>query len=297
MGTSFSRGLAPRSVEIARKLEDRQAPATGTADETATASRGRSLLERLRSPRPPQLWFEIVLVAVSYWTYSLIRNAVPEQEHKAVRNADWIWHVQNRLGLAFEESVNHAVNGVTWLIVTMNYYYATMHFIVTLGVLVWLYHWHPGRYAAIRLTIFFTTGVALFGYYLYPLAPPRLMTDGGFIDTVRVHETWGSMSSGNLADVSNQYAAMPSMHIGWSVWCGITIAVLAKPLWVRVLGALYPCVTLFVIVGTANHFWMDAVGGMACLSFGYLVSYVWYGRSAYRMPRHVAPTIQVRPAG
>ena len=66
----------------------------------------------------------------------------------------------------------------------MNYYYATLHFIVTIGVLVWLYRRHPGRYAATRLVLFATTGVALLGYYLYPLAPPRLMNGGSFIDTV-----------------------------------------------------------------------------------------------------------------
>ncbi|MFC7221137.1 phosphatase PAP2 family protein [Streptomyces polyrhachis] len=248
----------------------------------------RSVLDRMRSPRPPQLWFEIMLIAVCYWTYSLIRNAVPEHEAAALRHAAWIWSFQQKLGLAFEESVNHAVNGVTWLVVSMNYYYATLHFVVTMGVLVWLYRRQPGRYAATRFVLFATTGVALFGYYFYPLAPPRLMHGVDFIDTVRVHETWGSMASGNLANVSNQYAAMPSMHIGWALWCGVVIAMLAKRPWVRVLGALYPLVTLFVIVGTANHFWLDALGGAVCLAFGFGVSHLWYGTSAFRMPQHTA---------
>lgn len=274
-----------------RTLEDRRAGSAqlDAVDTTQTKSAAgeRTLLRRLRSPRPPRLWFEIMLIAVCYWTYSLVRNAAPEQETQAQENANWIWDVQQRMGLAFEDSVNHAVNGVTWLVVSMNYYYATLHFIVTIGVLVWLYRWHPGRYSAVRLTLFATTGVALIGYYLYPLAPPRLMEGVNFIDTVQVHSTWGSMASGNMAHVSNQYAAMPSMHIGWSLWCGITIAALAGPLWIRLLGALYPVVTLFVIVGTANHFWMDALGGMLCLAFGFAVAYAWYGTSAYRLPQLV----------
>ena len=105
-------------------------------------------LGSLRTPRRPRLWFEILLIAVSYWTYSLVRNAVPEQRATALRNADWIWRLEHHLGIAVEESVNHTVNSVTWLIVGMNYYYATLHFVVTLGVLVWLYRSHPGRYAA-----------------------------------------------------------------------------------------------------------------------------------------------------
>ncbi|MET9557024.1 phosphatase PAP2 family protein [Streptomyces sp. NPDC006645] len=261
-------------------------PSGATADGSGPVSRtGR--LRRMRSPRRPRIWFEILLIAVSYWIYSLVRNAVPEQKAEALRNADWIWHAERTLGLNFEEAVNHAVNSVTWLVVAMNYYYATLHFIVTIAVLVWLYRRHPGRYAASRLILFATTAVALLGYYLYPLAPPRLMPGGHFIDTVQVHETWGSMASGNFKAVSNQYAAMPSMHIGWSLWCGLTIFALAKAPWAKILGLLYPTATLIVIVATANHFWLDAVGGMVCLAFGFAVSYAWYGALPHQLPRYI----------
>lgn len=296
MGASYSRDLAPRPAKIARTLQDRRTPVSSAdteadarrRDPTLSQQRLRALFDRMRSPRPPRLWFEIMLVALVYWTYSLIRNAVPEQEAQALKNADRIWSFQESLGLAFERSLNHAVEGVTWLVVSMNYYYGTLHYVVTLGVLVWLYRWQPGRYAAVRLALAITTCFALVGYYSFPLAPPRLMEGMDFVDTVRVHETWGSMSSGNLANVSNQYAAMPSMHVGWSVWAGITIAVLAKPLWVKLFGVLYPTLTLLVIMATANHFWMDAVGGIICLTFGFAVSYAWYGTIAYRLPQKVA---------
>ncbi|WP_181795076.1 phosphatase PAP2 family protein [Streptomyces sp. WELS2] len=242
-------------------------------------------------PRPPRLWFEILLVAVSYWTYSLVRNAVPEQRDAALRNADRIWRFEHAIGVGVEQTVNQAANSVSWLIIGMNYYYATLHFVITLGVLVWLYRWHPGRYAATRLVLFATTGVALLGYYLFPLAPPRLMRGGHFVDTVMVHHTWGSMASGDLKHMSNQYAAMPSMHIGWSLWCGLTVCALASVPWARVLGLLYPALTLVVIVATANHFWLDAVGGMVCLAFGFTAARFCYGSRPYALPR-LAP----RPA-
>ncbi|MFE6842404.1 phosphatase PAP2 family protein [Streptomyces sp. NPDC057686] len=248
----------------------------------------RTHLSRLRAPRRPRIWFEVLLIGVSYWTYSLIRNAVPEQKADALANADWLWDLERTLGIAVEQSVNHAVNSVTWLIVGMNYYYATLHFIVTVGVLVWIYRFHPGRYAATRLVLFATTGVALVGYYFFPLAPPRLMNGQSFVDTVLVHHTWGSMASGNLKHMSNQYAAMPSMHIGWSLWCGLTIFAVASAPWARILGLLYPAATLVVIVATANHFWLDAAGGMLCLAFGYTVSRSWYGSLPHRLPREPA---------
>ncbi|MDR3084453.1 MAG: phosphatase PAP2 family protein [Streptomyces sp.] len=257
-------------------------------DEAAQERARQSLLPRLRIPRRPRFWFEILLIAASYWIYSLIRNAVPEQKTVALNNADWLWRLENGLGIAVEDTVNRALNSATWLIVGMNYYYATLHFVVTLGILVWLYRSHPGRYTAARLALFATTAVALLGYYLFPLAPPRLMTRAGFIDTVVVHQTWGSMASGDLKHMSNQYAAMPSIHIGWSLWCGLTIYALARVPWVRVLGLLYPAATLAVIVATANHFWLDAVGGMVCLTFGFTASRLWYGALPYTLPRWVA---------
>ncbi|MEU7646001.1 phosphatase PAP2 family protein [Streptomyces huasconensis] len=268
-------------------LEGRQAPTASPIAGEEDDRNGRNLLRRLRTPRRPRLWFEILLIAVSYWTYSLIRNAVPEQKAQALRNADWIWRVEQDLGIAVERGVNHAVDSVTWLIVGMNYYYATLHFVVTLGVLVWLFRCHPGRYAATRLVLFATTAVALVGYYLYPLAPPRLMNGTTFIDTVLVHHTWGSMASGDLKNMSNQYAAMPSMHIGWSLWCGLTIFALASVPWAKVLGLLYPATTLVVIVATANHFWLDAVGGLLCLAFGLTVTRLWYGALPHGLPREV----------
>lgn len=259
------------------------------ARQTAVATTGGDRLRSLRTPRRPRIWIELLLIAVSYGVYSYIRNAVPEQVEAAQRHARWIWDLQDRMGLAFERAVNHAVNDVTPLIVCLNYFYATLHFVVTIAVLVWLFRRHPGRYGAARLVLLCTTAVALVGYYLYPLAPPRLMEGEDFIDTGLVHDTWGSLSSESMQTVSNQYAAMPSMHIGWSVWCGITIVMLARPLWLRALGALYPVATLFVIVATANHFWLDAVGGLVCLAFGYLVVRLWYGSSPYHLPREVPP--------
>lgn len=277
----------------------RPVPQDGRAGTPQARSRSpRAVLvgvrDGFRVPGRPRLWIEILLIGAAYWVYSLIRNAVPEQESSAMRHADQLWRLEQALGIAVERAVNHGVDSVTWLIVGMNYYYATLHFIVTIGVLVWLFRYHPGRYSPARMVLFATTGVALLGYYFYPLAPPRLMRGMDFIDTVVVHHTWGSMASGDLANVSNQYAAMPSMHIGWSLWCGITIAVLAKRTWVRVLGLVYPAVTLVVIVATANHFWLDAVGGATCLAVGFGVSRAAHGRWPYAFPKQ--PLAEIRAA-
>jgi PAP2 superfamily len=273
--TDFSSSGIDEEVEVA------------DAPTTTGATAVNLWLRKRRTPHRPRVWFEILLIAAGYWIYSLIRNAVPEQRGQALRNAAALWHFERTIGVGVEEHVNHAVNAVTWLIVPMNYYYATLHFVITIGVLVWLFLRHPGRYAASRVVLGAETVVALLGYYLYPLAPPRLLSRR-FIDTVALHHTWGSVSSGDLKSVSNQYAAMPSMHIGWSLWCGLTIFALAKAPWARFLGVCYPVLTLLVIVSTANHFLLDAAGGVLCLAFGFVVSSMWYGTLPYRLPRLVA---------
>ncbi|MDH6575030.1 phosphatase PAP2 family protein [Kitasatospora sp. MAP5-34] len=259
--------------------------ATRAAQTPAAALRSR-VRDQRRTPARPRLWFELALIGFSYLIYSLVRNAVPTQATAAQHHASMIWHFEQSLGIAVERSVNHGVNSVSWLIVGMNYYYATLHFIVTIGVLIWLYRSHPGRYAAARSVLFVTTAIALVGFYFFPLAPPRLMDNGHFVDTVSVHHTWGSMASGAGAHVSNQFAAMPSMHIGWSLWCGLTIFFLARRPWVRALGLAYPLATLVVIISTANHFWMDALGGEVCLAVGFMASRAIYHVWVYRLPRH-----------
>ncbi|GAA2144575.1 phosphatase PAP2 family protein [Kitasatospora kazusensis] len=284
---SADRAAAARgsgSVPGEGRTVHRPGGATRAAQTPAAALRSR-VREQRRTPLRPRLWFELALIGFSYLIYSMVRNAVPEQEKAAQQHASWIWHFEQHLGIAVERSVNHGVNSVGWLIVGMNYYYATLHFIVTIGVLVWLYRSHPGRYAAARSVLFVTTGIALVGFYFFPLAPPRLMTGGNFVDTVYVHHTWGSLASGAGAQVSNQFAAMPSMHIGWSLWCGLTIFFLARRPWVRALGLAYPLATLMVIISTANHFWMDAVGGMVCLAVGFTASRAIYHVWVYQLPR------------
>jgi hypothetical protein len=260
--------------------------------------RCRQLLRsHFRSPGRPRLWFELLLTAVGYTGYTLVRNAVPEIRARAESNARDIWRLEEFLHIAYERSFNHAVDSVSWLITAMNYDYATLHFVMTIAVLVWLFRFQPGRYPAARLALFVTTALALVGYYFYPLAPPRLMDRAGFVDTVAEHHTWGSMASGDMANVSNQFAAMPSMHIGWSLWCGLTLAFLARRRWVRLLGLLYPVTTLMVIVASANHFFMDAIAGALCTGAGIAVSRLVYGRWVYAFPRDGAerPVLSGRP--
>jgi len=255
------------------------------AIETSRPRRTLALLPaRVRAMRRPKWWQEIAFIAICYWLYSLVRNAVPSHAAAARSRADDIIAFEHSLRVGVEQSLNAFVARTDWLAYVCNYYYATLHFVVTIAVLVWIYVKHPLRYRSIRSVLFATNIIALIGFWTYALAPPRMFTGRGFVDTVAAFHTWGSYASGDMAKASNQFAAMPSLHVGWSLWCAIAIVALAERWWVRTLGVLYPCATVFVIIGTANHFVLDAVGGVAALALGFAVQRLLSGRPAFAAP-------------
>jgi len=242
------------------------------------------LPHRLLRWRRPLWWQELGIIALGYWIYSLGRNAIPEQASIAIRHGFSIQHVQDILHLNFERSINLWVGDHKWVAEILDYYYATLHFAVTIGVMLWLFLKRPHLYRGARTVLFITTLIALLGFALYPVAPPRLLPGENYIDTVVHFHTWGSLADPEIAAHSNQYAALPSLHIGWALWAGLSIFMCARLLWVRILALLYPVFTLIVIVGTANHYIIDAIAGAATVAIAFAVQWLLSGHGAYTPP-------------
>jgi len=234
--------------------------------------------------RRPIWWQELGIIALGYWLYSLGRNAIPSQQKIATEHGHSIEKLQDALHLNFEQSINGWVFHHEWLAQIMDYYYATLHFIVTIGVLGWLFIKRPHIYRGARTVLFTTTLIALAGFAIYPLSPPRLLNPSRYYDTLVRFHTWGSLADPDIAKHSNQYAAMPSLHIGWALWCGLTLFMCARSKWVRGLGLAYPVFTLIVIVGTANHYIVDAVGGAIVIAAAFGLQWVFSGHGAYTPP-------------
>lgn len=256
----------------------------GVAPTRGAAQFSGVLPRRVLRFRRPVWWQEVAIIIVGYWIYSLGRNAIPEQVSIATRHGLSIQHVQDILGLNFELSVNKWVAAHEWLAQGLDYYYATLHFVVTLGVLVWLFVQRPHIYRGARTVLFTLTLISLAGFALYPVAPPRLLPGYAYVDTVIKFHTWGSLADPEIASHSNQYAAMPSLHTAWAMWAGISVFMCARALWVRLLGLLYPLFTVFVIIATANHFIVDAVGGAAVVVLAFATQAVLSGHGAYTPP-------------
>ncbi|MFC8696900.1 phosphatase PAP2 family protein [Streptomyces parvus] len=225
----------------------------------------------------PNLLLELLLIRVVYDAYAQVRLAARAGRPLAEEHGRQIHAIEQWLHIDIEHWVNHTVVKIDWLREFFDYYYSTFHFIVPLTILGVLYVRRPADYRWVRSSIGFATLLALVGFWLYPLAPPRLMPGLGFIDTVHGVQDFAKPDYGTLTTVTNQYAAMPSLHFGWSLWCGVVIVMLAPKLWMKALGLLHPLFTIAAIVATANHWVLDAVGGALVVAAGFGLTYVLSG--------------------
>ncbi len=235
-------------------------------------------------------------MAAFYGLYSAIRNrfgsfhlAAGGVPLAAFRHALQVMRFEGVLGLYRERDIQQMFLGHHRFLQFWNVFYGTAHFVVTIATFVCLYRFSRTRFVRWRNTLAYTTALALAGFMLYPLMPPRLLSSTGpyggaslaatanapvridFVDTLEVDGGLWSFNSGSMTRISNQYAAMPSLHMAWSTWCVLALWPLAgrHRRWIRWLSVLYPIATLFGIIVTANHFWLDAGVGLATLGCGW----------------------------
>ncbi|MEU5279892.1 phosphatase PAP2 family protein [Streptomyces asoensis] len=215
------------------------------------------------TPARPPVVREFLLVAGLFVVYKLGRQLAAGHTGEAFRNAHDVWHLERLLRLPEEGSVQSLLLHGDTLVRIANTYYATVHFPATLAFLIWLYLRRPAHYVWARRVLAAVTAAALVLHLALPLAPPRMLAATGLVDTARVFgpSVYGPPRTDHL---SNQFAAMPSLHFGWALMVAIGLIVATRSRW-RPLWLLHPALTLLVIVGTANHYWLDAVAAAALL--------------------------------
>jgi len=231
-----------------------------------------------RPRRGLRWWKEVLAAAIFYAVYSVIRNtqgSASVSRDLAFRNARRVIDLERLLGLYHERAVQHLFVSSGAIMSLWNLFYGTFHFFVTIGVLVVLFRAHPDRYRKWRNVLAATTAIALVGFAVYPLMPPRLLPSTyGFVDSLKRYGSLWSFDSTAMHKVSNQFAAMPSLHFAWSLWCACALVPALRRNWARILLAVYPLITLCAIVITANHYVLDAAGGALALCAGMVYSVV-----------------------
>ncbi|MFF5425174.1 MULTISPECIES: phosphatase PAP2 family protein [unclassified Streptomyces] len=216
-----------------------------------------------RGVRPPLLR-ELILVTSLFLVYKLGRLFANGHEARAFRNADRVWDAERALRLPGEGAVQTLLLHGEPLVKAANTYYALVHFPATLAFLVWLYWRRPAHYLWSRRVLALLTAAALALHLTVPLAPPRLLAATGLVDTARVYGPSVYGATPEADSMANQFAAMPSLHFGWALMVAIGLIAATRSPW-RLLWLAHPALTLLVIVGTANHYWLDALAATALL--------------------------------
>jgi hypothetical protein len=245
------------------------------------------------------------------WVYEAITNFAPLRLHDAVAHAEGLLHAEQVLHLDPEQALDGWLAGQHTLGVILSNYYDNAHFVVTLGLLGWLWWRRADIYRPLRNSLVLVNLLAFIVFWLYPVAPPRMLS--GFIDVVDSSHAFASFHSGSLASHADELAAMPSLHIAWAAWCSLALWRMSPRRWVRVLAIVYPSLTAFTVIATGNHFVFDILGGLFAmgLSVAFVqlgvarrawrasraaASWVWAGARVRSGRRPETPSRQIRPA-
>ncbi|MGY0024229.1 phosphatase PAP2 family protein [Streptomyces sp. cg35] len=223
-------------------------------------------------------WTELPLLVLVYGAYSAGRLLARGDVSTAVDHGLAILRAEKAVHLNLEHPLNRLFTREAWIGVPADFWYASLHYVVTPAVLIWLFRRRAHLYRAARTWLMTSTMIGLIGFTLLPTCPPRLLTAShGFVDTMAQYSSygwWGGAASApkGLGGMTNQYAAMPSLHVGWALWCGIMLWRHSRNPYVKAAGVAYPLITTIVVMGTANHYFFDALAGVAVMGAGLLLT-------------------------
>jgi uncharacterized protein (TIRG00374 family) len=219
------------------------------------------------------------MVVTLYVGYDATRGLRHGRLSTADHDGRLLLHWEQAAHLAPEHPLNQVLWHVPLLAVLGAYFYATLHFLVTPGVLVWLYRRHPRSYRQARTVLASTTVMALVGFWSFPTTPPRLLPGSGIRDTLADVHRWGWWSGRTsaprgLGSLANEFAAMPSLHVAWALWAGSLIARHARHRTAKIAGLVYPVLTAVVVMSTGEHYLLDVLAGAALVGVAAAVSMI-----------------------
>ena len=219
-----------------------------------------SAAARWRAVRAPII--EIASVLALFGAYNLGRFVATGREASADGHAADLVALERWLHLPSEAWLQRLAFRVPHLIDFCDHYYVLVHFPLTVGLLVWLYRYRRGGYTWAKRSLILATGAAMVVHIALPMTPPRLLPGLLMVDTgTRSGESaYGGASP--FSGMANQYAAMPSLHVGWALLLAVVMISVCRTRW-RWLWALHPVLTLVTVVVTANHYLLDAAAGAA----------------------------------
>jgi membrane-associated phospholipid phosphatase len=223
----------------------------------------------------------LLLILAGDLLYETLRAMAPSRRDLAIEHARWLRALEPAPLTDLELWLNRVVNDHAPVAHAFGYYYLLLHVTVTGAVLIWLWLRHPGYYPRARTALFLVTLGALVLFWLFPVAPPRF-TVPGTTDTVAGLSMTKSEAGQSTEGLVNDYAAFPSLHVAWAVWCAWAAALpwhgrRRAPGRAITLAWLYPAVTTLVVVATGNHYLVDVIAGALAVA---VVAWVLPGPSS-----------------
>ncbi|CAN5319794.1 phosphatase PAP2 family protein [soil metagenome] len=217
---------------------------------------------------------EAALLVVLYVGYSASRLLADNDFGSARDHALELVRFEQVVGLNIEPLINGWFTDIDWLGIAGSFWYASAHYIVTVGILIWLFVSRQSEYLLARRALVLATVIGLGFYLLLPMAPPRFID--GYVDVLSQYSSvgwWGADASAprGLGQITNELAAMPSLHAGYALWVAIVVWRTSSSLRARRIAIAYAAITAFVIVGTGNHWVLDAVVGWMVVGFSYAI--------------------------
>ncbi len=213
--------------------------------------------------RPPLLlrrlpwWAEILVAVAFYWLYDAVQALAGSDRDTALYNGRSVVRLEKDVHLWIEPHFNHFLSGHHTLSLIAGYEYGLAHALVTAAVLAFVWWRRPDIEVRLRNALVALSLIALLVYWWFPLAPPRL-TVPGLTDTLVTHNVLGARHVHQ--GLVNLYAAMPSLHVAWALWCAGAVVFSVRSRW-RHLAWLYPLWTTFIVISTANHYVVDVIAG------------------------------------
>jgi hypothetical protein len=204
---------------------------------------------------------QLGLFVLAELSYEAVRGIADGARDQAFINGANVISLEKSLHTFFEPNVQQLFIDHRWIIDFANYLYMNSHFVVTTAFLVWLYVFRNQNFYFVRNMFLVAMALAIVGYALVPTAPPRLFPQDGFVDTITDYAQVNH-DSGLVKLFINPYAAIPSMHVAFSTMIGITGVLVSRHRVSKFLWAAYPVLVFWVVVVTANHFWIDGAAGL-----------------------------------
>jgi membrane-associated phospholipid phosphatase len=211
---------------------------------------------------------QVVLCVAAVAGYFAVRSLTEGRTDAAYRNAERVLHLERAIGLPQEAVLQQAVVQFRTVTRLLDHFYVFGHWPVIVVVLSWLLVRHRGVFRRVRNTMFVSGLAGVVVFATFPVAPPRLLPTG-FVDTI----AGGSPAYRVLqpAAFTNQFAAMPSLHVGWNLVVGLALWAAGRALWQRLLAVAMPVLMAVAVVLTANHYLLDVVVGVVLAGGSWLL--------------------------